>query len=85
MLILLLAFALRGTAAMILSKSLHAAELIDLIPLWSGLQEWTVYINSGKGSQALIRSLKGEVKKKHDPVGWIFSCFAAHLCEQDLF
>jgi hypothetical protein len=32
-----------------------------------------------------ISSLKGEVKKKHNTVGWIFSCFAAHLCEQDLF
>ena len=34
---------------------------------------------------ALGRSLKGEVKKKHTPNGWIFSCFAAHLFEQDLF
>jgi hypothetical protein len=29
--------------------------------------------------------LKGEVKKKHNFNGWIFSCFAAHLFEQDLF
>jgi hypothetical protein len=31
------------------------------------------------------RSLKGEVKKKHNSDGWTFSCFAAHLFEQDLF
>ena len=35
--------------------------------------------------QVLICSLKGEVKKKHNSNGWIFSCFAAHLFEQDLF
>jgi len=29
-------------------------------------------------------SLKGEVKKKHNPTRRIFSCFAAHLFEQDL-
>jgi hypothetical protein len=33
----------------------------------------------------LVSSLKGEVKKKHNCNGWIFSCFAAHLFEQDLF
>jgi hypothetical protein len=33
----------------------------------------------------LVGSLKGEVKKKHNRNGWIFSCFAAHLFEQDLF
>jgi len=32
-----------------------------------------------------VCSLKGEVKKKHNSKGWIFSCFAAHLFEQDLF
>jgi hypothetical protein len=32
-----------------------------------------------------VGSLKGEVKKKHNRNGWIFSCFAAHLFEQDLF
>jgi len=36
-------------------------------------------------SQLLVCSLKGEVKKKHHCNGWIFSCFAAHLFEQDLF
>jgi hypothetical protein len=34
---------------------------------------------------SLVSSLKGEVKKKHNRNGWIFSCFAAHLFEQDLF
>jgi hypothetical protein len=33
----------------------------------------------------LISSIKGEVKKKHISSGWNFSCFAAHLMEQDLF
>jgi IS1 family transposase len=33
----------------------------------------------------LISSIKGEVKKKHIPFGWNFSCFAAHLIERDLF
>jgi hypothetical protein len=33
----------------------------------------------------LMSSLKGEVKKKHTANGWIFSCFSAHLFEQDLF
>ena len=33
----------------------------------------------------LVSSLKGEVKKKHDSNGCFFSCFAAHLFEQDLF
>jgi len=32
-----------------------------------------------------MSSLKGEVKKKHTANGWIFSCFSAHLFEQDLF
>ncbi len=36
-------------------------------------------------SQLPVSSLKGEVKKKHNRNGWIFSCFAAHLFEQDLF
>jgi hypothetical protein len=35
--------------------------------------------------KVLVSSLKGEVKKKHHSNGWIFSCFAAHLFEQDLF
>jgi hypothetical protein len=30
-------------------------------------------------------SIKGEVKKKHVCDGWTFSCFTAHLIEQDLF
>ena len=37
-------------------------------------------------SQLVIGSLKGEVNQaKHNSVGWIFSCFAAPLNEQDLF
>jgi hypothetical protein len=32
-----------------------------------------------------IGSIKGEVKKKHFPVGRNFSCFAARLIERDLF
>jgi len=35
--------------------------------------------------ESLVCSIKGEVKKKHHSNGWIFSCFAAHLFEQDLF
>jgi hypothetical protein len=35
--------------------------------------------------QVLICSIKVEVKKKHISAGWTFSCFAAHLMEQDLF
>ena len=33
----------------------------------------------------LVSSIKREVKKKHICNGWTFSCFAAHLKEQDLF
>ncbi len=33
----------------------------------------------------LISSIKVEVKKKHPSHGRTFSCFAAHLIEQDLF
>jgi len=33
----------------------------------------------------LVSSIKVEVKKKHLSNGWPFSCFAAHLIEQDLF
>src|SRR5258708_34554563 len=36
-------------------------------------------------NQVLISSIKVEVKKKHISDGWTFSCFAAHLIEQDLF
>ena len=36
-------------------------------------------------SQVLISSIKVEVKKKHPSHGRTFSCFAAHLIEQDLF
>jgi hypothetical protein len=36
-------------------------------------------------SRVLISSIKGEVKKKHFSAGWKFSCFSAHLDEQDLF
>src|SRR4029077_13399756 len=32
-----------------------------------------------------ISSIKGEVKKKHSCAGWNFSCFSAHVMEQDLF
>jgi len=32
-----------------------------------------------------ISSIKGEVKKKHFSAGWKFSCFAAHIIEQDLY
>jgi len=28
---------------------------------------------------------QGEVKKKHHSSGWSFSCFSAHLFEQELF
>jgi len=36
-------------------------------------------------STSPVSSIKGEVKKKHLSIGWNFSCFAAHLSEQDLF
>ena len=36
-------------------------------------------------AQVLISSIKGEVKKKNRSNGWSFSCFAAHLNEQDVF
>jgi hypothetical protein len=32
-----------------------------------------------------IEARQGEVKKKHASNGWNFSCFAAQLCERDLF
>jgi hypothetical protein len=32
-----------------------------------------------------VSSIKGEVKKKHISNDWTFSCFAAHLIEEDLF
>ena len=35
--------------------------------------------------QVLISSIKGEVKKKHPCNGRSFSCFPAHMIEQDLF
>jgi hypothetical protein len=34
---------------------------------------------------ALISSLKGEVKKKHNSNGWIFFLLRSPLDEQDLF
>src|SRR5258707_4120629 len=40
---------------------------------------------NGKGLTYLVSSIKVEVKKKHISDGWTFSCFAAHLIEQDLF
>jgi hypothetical protein len=33
----------------------------------------------------VAKAIKGEVKKKHHSSGWISSCFAAHLFEQDRF
>jgi len=33
------------------------------------------------GLSLLGRSIKVEVKKKHIPFGWNFSCFAAHWIE----
>jgi hypothetical protein len=36
-------------------------------------------------NRILISSIKREVKKKNVSGGWNFSCFAAHLNEQDLF
>jgi hypothetical protein len=30
-------------------------------------------------------SIKGEVKEKHLSEGWKFSCFSAHMNEQDVF
>src|SRR6266566_7813846 len=38
-----------------------------------------------QNSSHLISSIKVEVKKKHPSHGRTFSCFAAHLIEQDLF
>jgi hypothetical protein len=35
--------------------------------------------------QRLVSSIKVEVKKKHVPFGWNFSCFAAQVMEQNLF
>ena len=35
--------------------------------------------------QLLIGSIKVEVKKKHISTGCDFSCFPAHVMEQDLF
>jgi hypothetical protein len=32
-----------------------------------------------------VSSIRGEVKKKHFSAGWKFSCFAAHIIEQDLY
>ena len=42
-------------------------------------------LDSTSAITAFERSLKGEVKKKHNSDGWTFSCFAAQLFEQDLF
>jgi hypothetical protein len=36
-------------------------------------------------STCLVSSIKVEVKKKHSSISGNFSCFAAHLIEQDLF
>jgi hypothetical protein len=36
-------------------------------------------------SSHLVSSIKRKVKKKHSCNGRTFSCFAAHLIEQDLF
>jgi|ERR1035438_4818236 hypothetical protein len=33
----------------------------------------------------LVSSIKRKVKKKHSRTGRTFSCFAAHIIEQDLF
>jgi hypothetical protein len=40
---------------------------------------------AGVRGQALISSIKVEVKKKHSRIGRDFSCFAAHWMEQDRF
>src|SRR5262249_47183781 len=40
---------------------------------------------SSRLGQILISYIKGEGKKKHQCNGWSFSCFAAHLFEQDPF
>src|SRR5258708_5192417 len=37
------------------------------------------------GPRCPVSSIKGEVKKKHFSAGWKFSCFAAHIIEQDLY
>jgi hypothetical protein len=42
-------------------------------------------IGYASGELILICSIKVEVKKKHICNGWTFSCFAAHVIEQDLF
>jgi len=42
-------------------------------------------INRYAASQFLVSSIKVEVKKKHFCIGRTFSCFAAHLDEQDVF
>ena len=40
---------------------------------------------SKQSPEILIRSIKGEVKRKNFPNGWTFSSFAAHVNEQGLF
>jgi len=52
------------------------------------LDEWADFsrdIAEGGRRAAMKSSIKGEVKKKHFPVGRNFSCFAARLIERDLF
>ena len=50
-------------------------------PLVNGV---TVHVQSWYGTFPVC-SIKGEVKKKHHCNGRRFSCFTAHLIEQDLF
>ena len=45
----------------------------------------TYHGQTGNNSACLICSIKDEVKRKHLPWGRKFSCFGAHLNEQDLF
>jgi len=54
----------------------------DTTALYRGFQ-WAKA--TGGSGQLLVCSIKGEVKKKHSRAGWDFSCFPAHLIEQDLF
>jgi hypothetical protein len=66
---------------------MYGYESEEIAPLPSRITEAGTAMGNRHLSccQPLVSSIKVEVKKKHLSSGRNFSCFAAHVMEQDLF
>jgi len=78
----------RTTAAIFFTRWItHFCAPVFMLTAGLGAYFWMTRGHHSKGelSRLLISSIKRKVKKKHPCNGRTFSCFPAHMIEQDLF